>query len=136
MKIPIAILFAGLLAACNTHPISASRAVPAPAHRIYNSEILTPRDGAGQVIVTRDTGALGSACSIGILADGVSVAALNPGEKIEMYLPPGDHIIAGITRGGLCGSAVVEAAAAVTTALPLAFRVGVSGAIFIYPTMP
>lgn len=51
-----------------------------------------PRNGNAQATFVRDVGFTGSGVSDHLFIDGAKAASLNPGEKVEFVLPPGEHI--------------------------------------------
>ncbi|RYM60033.1 hypothetical protein BSR03_16405 [Serratia proteamaculans] len=93
----IAIAF---LSGCATQAVFPDQARPAPKERIfkYQSPI---KDGA-KLIIVRDSGMLGAGCFAGVYIDGVRSASLNPGERVDLYLPAGEHNIAMKGEGKVC----------------------------------
>lgn len=64
----------------------------------------SPSDGDATVTVTRDVGALMSACYIAVFVDGTVAAKLATGETTTLHVPAGEHIIGAWNTGsGLCG---------------------------------
>jgi hypothetical protein len=57
----------------------------------------------GSLIIKRDTGFMGSACTIRVFVHAVPVADLAPSEKIELFVPLGGHVIGATPTGILCG---------------------------------
>lgn len=80
------------LSGCSTTSVPVREAVPAPQAQIYLKERL-PVQGNARTIFVRDTGFIGSGVFQHIFIDGVKVASLNPGEKVELIVPPGEHIL-------------------------------------------
>lgn len=121
-----------LLSGCATQPTATNSAQLVPAKQIINSDIVKPANGAGEVVVKRDSGFRGSACAIRIHSDGQPVADLWSGEKIVFYVPEGEHIISAST----CGGGMVETQANVKAAKPSIYRVGfgVGFELGIFPT--
>src|SRR5690606_14332164 len=80
-----------LLAGCTTTPVSEATAKPVPADRIlgYQSEI----SAGGVLVVTRDSGAFGSGCYLGIYINGAPAARIGPGEIAKFQVPAGEHLI-------------------------------------------
>jgi hypothetical protein len=83
------ILFA--VSGCATSPITNKDAQPVPADRIFHTEKL-PIEGNANVIFVRDVGAWGSGLYNHLFIDGNKAASLNPSEKVEFILAPGEHI--------------------------------------------
>ncbi|WP_141738985.1 MULTISPECIES: hypothetical protein [Stenotrophomonas] len=75
---------------------------PAPADRLFD----LPPQGAetGTVVVTRDVGAVGSKCAIGVMVDEQIAAHLNIAESASFDLRPGRHLltVTGVDGPGLC----------------------------------
>lgn len=80
----------------------ASQVRPAPADQVF----LLRDQGAetGTVIVTRDVGAIGSGCALGVMVDEQMAAHLNSAESVSFQLRPGRHLltVTGIDGRGLC----------------------------------
>lgn len=81
-----------LMAGCATTAISPKAAKHVPAERIYLAEKL-PAEGNVRVIFVRDTGFSGSGVYQHVFIDGNKAASLNPGEKVELIVSPGEHIL-------------------------------------------
>lgn len=131
------ICFAALLSACSTTPISTRDAKLAPPDRIYKGGVALsrPLPNTGEVVIKRDSGISGSACSTRIYIDGVTVADIDTSEKVVLYLAEGDHILSA-KPNGLCGGGLTEVKATVKTGGSSAFRYGSSGngSPGLYPT--
>lgn len=123
------------LAGCATTPIPTDQALEAPDKRIHNKQVVTPKAGAGVVIVKRDSGVLGSPCYTKIFVNGNLAAELSTSEKVTFYLPEGKHIVSAWPNDPCAGS-MAEIEANVTKSRPLLFRVGygTNGDFFIAPT--
>lgn len=95
---------AGLVAlsACTTKPPRPDQLrQPAPDRLLAYQ---APADGDATVTLTRDVGALMSACYIAVFVDGKVAAKLATGEATTLHLPAGEHIIGAWNTGsGLCG---------------------------------
>lgn len=89
------IILAGLLivgaSGCATYPIPMQEAKNVPADRIFQTERLS-QDGNVRAYFARDAGMYGNLVYIDLYIDGKKVASLNPGEKVEFDLPPGEHL--------------------------------------------
>jgi hypothetical protein len=77
-----------ILSGCATSAIAPQDAKAAPADRI----LITSNPGGVKVTFVRDTGFVGSGVYQHIYIDGREAAQLNPGEKAEFLLAPGEHI--------------------------------------------
>ncbi len=90
-NITIAIFLAALMAGCATTAISHKNAQLAPADRVFLAQNL-PTEGNVRVLFVRDVGLAGSGVYQNVFIDGRKAVSLNPGEKVELTLPPGEHI--------------------------------------------
>lgn len=85
---------------------------PAPADRVF----ALPDQGTstGNVVVTRDIGAVGSKCAIGVMVDEQMAAHLNTAESVTFALKPGRHLltVTGIDGPGLCSFNATKSALA------------------------
>lgn len=79
------------LSGCATSPISNRDAQPVPADRIFHNEKL-PIEGNTHVLFVRDVGFMDSGVYQHLFIDGKEAALINPGEKVEFTLAPGEHI--------------------------------------------
>ena len=108
MKILLAeILSLLVLVGCATQPIATSEAKEVPNSRILASRFTAKKEGAGVVIVKRDTGFMGALCSSRVFVDGTPVADIRVGEKVTLYLSPGEYIISS-NPNGVCGGGLAE----------------------------
>jgi hypothetical protein len=78
---------------------------------------------------------MGSACTIRVFLDGVPVADLAPAEKVEIFVPMGEHIV-GVTSNGICGGGVAETAVVIALERQKILRIasGQSGDIYLQPS--
>ena len=79
------------ISGCATSPIPTKDAQAVPDNRIFRAERL-PYEGNARALFVRDVGLTGSAVYQHLFIDGKIAASLNPGEKVEFVLPPGEHI--------------------------------------------
>jgi hypothetical protein len=96
---------------------------------------MTQKPGTGTVIVKRDPAFYGSGCSYRLFANGAPFADVNRGEKVQIYLPSGEHIL-GAKANGLCGGGNPETSFTLGAGQTRIFRVGVeaSGDVKLHPT--
>ncbi|WP_460163348.1 hypothetical protein [Pseudomonas sp. S2_F03] len=81
------------LAGCATSPTPGNVATQVPLDRILEKSYLTPDIYRTElVMVVRDTGFMGSGLQLIFKVDTHPVAALKPGEKVEVYLAPGKYV--------------------------------------------
>jgi hypothetical protein len=81
---------------------------PKPASEVVQDAV-TPRDGAGAILVMRDKQLRERGCTYDIVLDGQTVAGLRSGEQVALYADPGNRIV-GIRKGREkdCDAAVAE----------------------------
>jgi hypothetical protein len=72
-----------ILSGCATSPIGSASA--SPGHQLPN-EWQSPGVNTGKLIVTRDSGFMGAACSQRIYVDGTPVADLRSGQSVTVAL--------------------------------------------------
>lgn len=90
------------LAGCVTKPPRPDQLRQPSADRLLAFQ--SPSDGDASITVTRDIGALQSACYMAVFLDGKVVAKLATGEVATFHVPAGDHIVGAWNTGsGLCG---------------------------------
>ena len=94
------------LAGCATSPIGADNAKPG---MVVQNPWLSASPGTGEVLFVRDKGYMGSACAEKIYVDTQEVAELRTGQRVSVYLPPGEHV-AGVKPSSICagGSAALS----------------------------
>lgn len=120
---------------CATTPVPTSTAREVSRTRVLNAALLERKEGFGQVIVKRDEGFSASACNSRIFANGTPVAEIAPGEKVTIFLPEGEQMLAAIATG-ICIGGLVETKVSVNRARPAVLRIsyGSSGEFSIQPT--
>ena len=82
------LLIVVVFASCATKPPSEAELRSVKQERIYKK-----LSGESKLTVTRDSGFIGSACSIGLLINDEIVAGLDPSERFQTSLPPGEYKI-------------------------------------------
>jgi hypothetical protein len=75
------------LTACATQPVSIQQASTAPSSRILAPQWLSQAQYTGSLIIKRDTGFMGSACTIRVFVNTVPVADLAPSKKSNFSFP-------------------------------------------------
>jgi chorismate-pyruvate lyase len=90
------LLTAALLSACATSPVTVSQSRAISPDRLLSgySALAEPSPAKARVVVIRDEGMLGVAARAALIVDGVPVAKVWSGERVEFYLASGDHILA------------------------------------------
>jgi hypothetical protein len=129
------VIIALSLMACATSPVSVHQAFLVPSSRMLAPQLVSQAQPTGSLIVKRDSGLMGSACTIRVFVDAVPVADLAPSEKVEFFVPSGEHIV-GVTSNGICGGGVAETAVVIFPERQKILRIasGQSGDIYLQPT--
>ncbi len=123
------------LVSCATTPVSNEEAREVEMRHVIDAGVVTPRQGFGEVVVKRDQGLNTSACRSRVFVDGEPVADIASGEKVTMYLPVGEVMLAAKATG-ICAGGLVEVSARVSDSKTSTFRVsyGTWGEFSIQPT--
>ena len=101
MKLLFISVVALCLAGCATEAVLPSQAKQAPKERLLKFQ--SPGVGEqAKLIVVRDKGFLGSGCFVGVYLNQEKAAILDPGEKAEFYLKPGEWNVALMGEGKMC----------------------------------
>jgi hypothetical protein len=75
--------------------VNLSSTEPRPASEVVSEAAVTPREGAGAILVTRpDVWLLGKRCTYDVALDDQHVAGLRPGEQVAIYADPGERVLA------------------------------------------
>ena len=102
----VSLMVLASLVGCATAPVSSETAAAVPSDRLFNAELTTSAPDKARVVVTRDRGIMGSACTIQVFCDGTLAAGIRSEEKIVLYLSPGEHIVGVKHGGGICGGGI------------------------------
>jgi hypothetical protein len=131
----LALLLVLSLTACATTPLTIDQASPVPSSRILAPQLIGQRTYTGSLVVKRDSGFMGSACTIRVFVDAVPVADLAPSEKIELYVALGEHSVV-VSSNGICGGGTAEAAVVIMPERQRILRIasGQSGDIYLQPS--
>jgi type IV pilus biogenesis protein CpaD/CtpE len=123
------------LAACATTPLTINQAAAVPETRILAPQLLAQASNTGSLVVKRDSGFMGSACTIRVFVDAVPVADLKSAEKVELFVALGEHSVVA-TSNGICGGGTSEAAVVIMPERQKILRIasGQSGDIFLQPS--
>ena len=124
------------LTACATTPVTIQQAAGVPNSRILSSQWLTQTPNTGSLVVKRDSGFMGSACTIRVFVDAVPVADLAPSERVELFVALGEHSVVA-TSNGICGGGTPETAVVIMAEHQRILRIasGQSGDIFLQPSV-
>lgn len=99
-KIAFVAVAIAILSGCATQAVLPNQAKLAPKERVFKYQ--SSQVNSAQLIIVRDSGFLGSGCYFGVYVDGERAASLNPGERVNFYLPAGEHNIAMKGEGKVC----------------------------------
>lgn len=130
------VILALSLGACATQPVSIHQARAVPPARILAPQWLSQSQYTASLIIKRDTGFMGSACTVRVFVDAQPVADLAPAEKIELFIPFGEHVVGATSTGVLCGGGTSEATVVVRPESQKILRIasGQSGDIHLQPS--
>ena len=121
---------------CATSPIAINQASQVPTSRILAPHLLAEAQYTGSLVIKRDGGFMGSACTIRVFVGAVPVADLAPSEKVEIFVPLGEHVVAATSISSFCGGGVSEAAVIISPERQRILRIasGQSGDIHLQPS--
>jgi hypothetical protein len=124
-----------LLTACATQPVTVYQATAVPSARILAPQLISQAPQTGSLIIKRDSGLMGSACTVRVFIDAVPVADLAPSEKVELFVALGEHSVV-VTSNGICGGGTSETAVVIMPERPRILRIasGQSGDIYLQPS--
>ena len=71
-------------------PVGATRETPVERLIAFQAKPVGP---SGLLIVTRDSGFIGSGCFYSVLINGTAAARLDTGEKASFYIPAGEVLV-------------------------------------------
>jgi hypothetical protein len=130
------ILLALAFTACATQPVSLHQASAVPSSRVLAPHWLAQAPYTGPLTIKRDSGFMGSACTIRVFVDGVPVADLAPAEKVELFIPVGEHIVSATSPNLICGGGTSETAVFIRAEREKTLRIasGQSGDIHLQPS--
>jgi len=132
----LAVVLTVSLTACATSPVTINQASAVPSARILAPQLLSQAQYTGSLVIKRDSGFMGSACTVRIFLGALPVADLAPSEKIELFVPIGEHIVVATSISSFCGGGVSEAAVVIAPERQKILRVasGQSGDIHLQPS--
>jgi hypothetical protein len=131
-----AVFIALSLTACATTPITVNQASSVPSSRILAPQLLSQAQYTGSLIIKRDGGFMGSACTVRVFVGAVPVADLAPSEKVELFVPLGEHVVTATSISSICGGGVSEAEVVISPERQKILRIasGQSGDIHLQPS--
>lgn len=129
------VVLLGMLAGCETQPVSSSNARKVPWDRMLSQPLLVAdsMERGGKVVITRDSGFSGSAVLLRLYVDGQEVAKLSRSERYEVILKEGEHLVGVANNLNFGGASVHEASVTVQHGQTYNFRAGFdsSGTVII-----
>lgn len=106
-------------------PAPSSVREPTPTTDVMNEAAVTPRDGAGAIVITSKKVWVGKRCTYDIALDDQHVAGLQPGEQVTIYADPGERVIdVSIRDEGGCEPANAQVPLEVVSHAKKTIRVG------------
>jgi hypothetical protein len=88
----LALLAILVISGCATAPVSPASATRVPAERLFAFQDPAPERSA-TLIVTRDSGFLGSGCFYSFTVNGIHAARFGAGETAKFHVPPGEILL-------------------------------------------
>lgn len=124
-----AALALALVSGCATAPVPVDQAAAVPESRMFTHALDNPTATSGRVIIKRDRGVVGSACTIRLFVGGEPIADIEPAEKVVLHLSPRDHVVSAQPQGSMCSSSIVETSLTITTNGAKMLRIGFSASM-------
>ncbi len=129
------IVAAAVVCGCVAHPAVVSRPLAVPDERILSRQWLRPAAYTGPVDIARDIGHGPEDCGSEISIDAVVTAILRPGERLRLYLRPGDHLLttkavavpAAYGSAPICFGGLADAVVPVGSAAAASYRLFLDG---------
>ncbi|WP_154316317.1 hypothetical protein [Burkholderia pseudomallei] len=94
-KVILCIALTGCLTACASRTLPLEQAKDVPADRVYSTKFAQPVEGAQKITVIRTGGSFisGGGARYELLADGMKIASMATDERVDLYLPAGEHML-------------------------------------------
>ncbi|MHA7322860.1 hypothetical protein ACX84T_09305 [Burkholderia pseudomallei] len=94
-KVILCIALTGCLTACASRTLPFEQAKDVPADRVYSTKYAQPVQGSQKITVVRTGGSFisGGGARYELSADGVKIASMATDERVELYLPAGEHML-------------------------------------------
>lgn len=89
-KLSLAFILIVLITGCATEPVKFEDAKQVPPERLF---LYQDNNKQSKLLVTRDSGFLGSACNINFYIDGKIAGKFSTHEKATFYIDEGNHIL-------------------------------------------
>jgi hypothetical protein len=116
----VAVVVVGLQG-CSTTPVTAEGATVVPQSKIAKQ--FHAEEGKVRVTFLRDAGFFGSACDYDIKVNEELAFVLHPGERGDVFLPPGRHTLSASFQSFLCSQGLVSHTADLELGRPEVYRV-------------
>lgn len=85
-------IFLIIISGCATTPVPVSKAKPISTDRVL--EFKEPSvDRSAHIIIIRDEGMIASGCYCALYVNGILAARIDPKEKVDFYVPPGEVLL-------------------------------------------
>lgn len=127
MKPLLAILTIISLSACSNTPIPTNQAKEVSGQQLSTSEYAVANTNTGTIIIKRDSGKMGSLCTVYVSIDGNSLAKLESEEKVTAHVMLGRHIVSAEPKGA-CTGGLSEQATSITKGDTQVFRASFASA--------
>ena len=115
-------------------PIAANSAIPVPQARWKTDQYRAPSDNTSLLVITRDIGMRGGACTPILSINGKEIATIGPGERLEMHVNAGSHRLRASPNSN-CGANPVETSVDIGEKTTANYRLGfIDRDIFFAPT--
>ena len=102
MKFLLLLVFV-VLSGCSTTTVSSLTAIPVKPDSLFSNQTKDDMHNA-TLVVTRDSGFIGSGCSLTFFINGERAAKIDPGETAKFYVQSGSVIMGvGVEGRALCG---------------------------------
>lgn len=120
------LLIAFCLAGCGTQPVPLKESKEVATIHVLGqpSDPAKSMEEGGKIVVTRDSGWVGSGGLLRVFVDGVPVAKLSRYERYEVLLKEGEHLLGVVPNANPFGVSVHEASVTVKSGQTYYFRVG------------
>ena len=120
-----------ILSACATETVVTQNPTPVHSSKWKTQKYRVSGENTGRLIINRDTGLAGSACIPEISLDGEPIAPINKGEKLELHLNAGQHILRASPNQN-CTANVAETRIEITEAKTTTYRFGFSNRVMLF----
>ncbi|WP_414729268.1 hypothetical protein [Zhongshania aliphaticivorans] len=120
-----------ILSGCVGNTLPAQNPVSAQESQWRTESYRTPGNDTGVLIISRDTGYRGAACIPLITLDKEHVAPLNVGEKLELHVTGGRHLLRAFPNRN-CAASPIETVVDIKKNQVMNYRLGFRGAAMVF----